>query len=382
MLYDILSPLLFFASLGGILLIVGRVVIRIRREQLSTNIRSVAAHTPSGLTTSWHSSGTEVTQLLKPTQKSVHALRSRFALLWQMLKQSRESVVSWRARRRAAKAMKAAASPTVPAAADVETVELRSGETPGVVQAPRQGRWRQLASWRARRRDRIEEIPAVPVASVTEMTDAPAPAVPVVTETIAVTQPAAQAATPSKPEPMAVPKPVAPAPVEDSRGFASTLIKRVQAQRVNRTKPNVLQSAEQELQQQHFQSAEDLLVTYIVKHPKDTAAYMLLGQVAMGKEAWAEAMEIFEQVIKWNRQQQGAYASLGLAAYHAGKFTRALQALQRAQDSQPDNREVLDCLMSIAEKMDNPALQHSIQEKIEKLEIADKQKSVRENAAA
>ncbi len=380
MLYDILSPLIFFASLGGILLIIGRVVIRIRREQLSTNIRSVAAHTPSALSSSWQMGGGEVTQLLKPTQKSVHALRSRFALFGHMIRQTKDSVVTWWTRRRDAKTAKVAAQ----AIAAAEPVPVTSSapllrtdvEQSGVVAQPRR-RWQGISNWRERRASRkiaAAEMVAQPAASdvakiaTTETTvRSVAPVVvPVITPSVSVSD-----------SPAAV---VPPAPVADSRGFASSLIKRVQAKRANSKQPDALQSAEEELLQQHYQVAEDMLVPYIVKHPKDTAAYMLLGKAAMGREAWSEAMEIFEQVIKWNRKQVGAYTGLGLAAYHAGKFTRALQALQRAQDSDPISREVLDCLMSIAEKMDNPALQHSIREKIEQLEAEASANNVPENA--
>lgn len=381
MLYDILSPLIFFASLGGILLIIGRVVIRIRREQLSTNIRSVAAHTPSALSSSWQMGGGEVTQLLKPTQKSVHALRSRFALFGHMVRQTKDTAVTWRTRRREAKAAKVAvqamkAAEIVLVTPPVPLVQTEV-EQSGVVAQPRR-RWQGLSDWRERRASRkvaaaetvAQQVSADVEKNVTAETVVPPltpVVVPVITPSVSADVSPAAAIVP-------------PAPVADSRGFASTLIKRVQAKRANSKQPDALQSAEAELSQQHYQVAEDMLVPYIVKHPKDTAAYMLLGKAAMGREAWSEAMEIFEQVIKWNRKQVGAYTGLGIAAYHAGKFTRALQALQRAQDSDPISREVLDCLMSIAEKMDNPALQHSIREKIEQLEAEASANNVPENA--
>lgn len=367
MLYDILSPLIFFASLGGILLIIGRVVIRIRREQVMASLRSAAAPSIASPGVSlWQPAGREVTQLLKPTQKSVHAMRSRFAFILHMLRQTKETLTGWWARwqshRRADSARPGAmpstttASPTAPPAAPIVAPPATRG------QRERLAFWRR---WRPAGAAVTVPRPAKPADNALPVTEARHAAETPRTEE---QPPAAQAPEPAPVTLVKTPAGVV-ASVAQSRSFTKSLLRRVQAQRVSKEPPE-LQSAAAELAAQHFQAAEDVLVPYIVKHPKDTAAYVLLGQAAMGREAWEEAMEIFEQVIKWNRRQAGAYAGLGLSAYRAGRFTRALQALQRAQDADPANREVLNALLSIAEKMDNPALQHSIREKIVQLKEA------------
>jgi tetratricopeptide (TPR) repeat protein len=138
--------------------------------------------------------------------------------------------------------------------------------------------------------------------------------------------------------------------------------------RRHKTVANDLRSAQEALGNSEYQKAEDILVTYIVKHTKDTDAYMLLGQVALGRGDWEGAIEIFEQVVNWSAKQEGAYAALGHAAYKAGHFKQSLVALQRAREAEPGNSAVLQELLDIAQKMDNRALQHSLQEDLEQVQ--------------
>lgn len=129
-------------------------------------------------------------------------------------------------------------------------------------------------------------------------------------------------------------------------------------------KVSALQRAQQALQEKKYQHAEDILVDHIVHHTKDTRAYMLLGRVATERADWQEAMEIYEQVIRWQPAEPGAQAGLGIAAYNCGRYSKALQALQRAHEEDPGNLVVLHDLLGIAQKMDNPALQRAIQTKL------------------
>ena len=84
-------------------------------------------------------------------------------------------------------------------------------------------------------------------------------------------------------------------------------------------------------------------------------------------------MEIFEQVVAINPRVRGGFAALGRAAYGAGKFTRAIEALQRAHDAQPQDREVLKQLLRIARRMDNVPMQKSLREELRALKTAGKQ---------
>jgi tetratricopeptide (TPR) repeat protein len=131
-----------------------------------------------------------------------------------------------------------------------------------------------------------------------------------------------------------------------------------------------LQRAQVALDSREYQHAEDILVDYIVQHTKDTKAYMLLGNIAMARSEWAECVEIFEQVMRLRPEEPGAQAGLGIAAYNLGRYAKALPALQRAHEEDPTNLTVLNDLLAIAKRMDNAALQHSIQVKLEGLETS------------
>ena len=143
-----------------------------------------------------------------------------------------------------------------------------------------------------------------------------------------------------------------------------------------------LVTAKNAIEQKDYEKAEDILVSYILKHTKDTDAYMALGQIAVARGSWEEAMEIFDQVVSWNPNCPGAYAGLGTSSYRAGKYSRAILALQRAHEADPENIDVLNNLLSIAQKMDNRALQHSIQTKLSALgcEAIQKTPQVRREA--
>jgi len=206
---------------------------------------------------------------------------------------------------------------------------------------------------------RKTEVPAVPQDGDTAIDELEVAEVPEVAEDVAA-------------EALGLPQESSDAEVE-TPSITTRLVTRVTpskspAARLRGKKPtSVLVQAQDALSAQNFQLAEDLLVAHIMKHTKDTEAYLLLGEAAMGREDWQEATEIFEQVGKWNPSNTAVHASLGLAAYKAGKYSIALQALQRAREFSPDDLEILTNLLSIAQKMDNPALQASINEKLAEL---------------
>ncbi len=164
--------------------------------------------------------------------------------------------------------------------------------------------------------------------------------------------------------PPAIKTRVVETPVEPKATPTLTLTTFHRAHAPAKKKLSALQRALQALQEKNYQHAEDILVDHIVHHTKDTKAYMLLGRVASARADWQEAMEIYEQVVRWHPEEPGAQAGLGIAAYNCGRYSKALQALQRAHEEDPTNLVVLNDLLGIAQKMDNPALQRSIQTKL------------------
>jgi TolA-binding protein len=339
MLYDIVPPLVFFGALGGIVVILSRIVKRMRRAELSVSIDAAAREDVSTAAVT-----------LQPPQSRIRLMGSRSRLLAANLKKTKSEL--------------AVGSKTV-------------------------GRHLRPTKWFRG----IFAIFAWPVRAVRARRQGR-----IVLEQGPVTEETGAAVSPSPQEPPAPATPVVPTMVRLPQASAHSKIRlrkvetKATAQEVQEKKqqeaeehfgaqkvfhpsffkktPKVseLEQARVALESANYEQAEEILVPYIFKHTKDTAAYMLLGQVAMSREAWAEAMEIFEQVIKQDPQHPGGYAQFGIAAYRAGKITKALQALQRARDVEPGNQEVLQQLLIIAQRMDNRALQHSIEEEMETLE--------------
>lgn len=157
-------------------------------------------------------------------------------------------------------------------------------------------------------------------------------------------------------------RPIEPSPVSTR---LETTTQRLQALvKKNRATTSPVQAAEQALSEKKLSQAEDILVPYLAKHPKNTVAYLLLSEIAVARGQWDETMEILEQVIQLDAATPGAYAKLGEAALAAGHVTRALEALQRAHDADPKDLSVLKNLFKIAQRRDDRVLQKSVVHKM------------------
>ena len=133
------------------------------------------------------------------------------------------------------------------------------------------------------------------------------------------------------------------------------------------TEKTPLEKASDALEKKDYEAAEDMLVSYIMKHSSETKAYILLGKAAIGREAWDEAIEIFQQVIKLDDTIVDAYAELGHAALNAGKFTLAIQSLQHARDMDSKNIRIREELLFIARRMDNKVVEKGVLEELAEL---------------
>ncbi|MEO6077265.1 MAG: tetratricopeptide repeat protein [Candidatus Andersenbacteria bacterium] len=145
--------------------------------------------------------------------------------------------------------------------------------------------------------------------------------------------------------------------LEQKRGIMSQMMQRTKEE-------TILEKAERVIGENKFDEAEDILVPHIMKHAGDTKAYMLLGEASMGKGAWEEAMEVFQQVLKINNEESEAQAKLGHCALQAGHFTKAIQALQRARDNDPENISIREDLLFIARRMDNKVMVRGVTEEL------------------
>lgn len=304
-------------SLSGIIVILARGTVRGRRLQFAASIKSHEGRSPAQ----------ETNEVLRPTQKSVQAIRSRAALVSQWMGQARAGIAGGGA------GLKSRLGSAVPRRRHLAALRHKaaSGSRAG---------WQGLRGSFRRNKESERSEPNLDTLFAEDEARG-------ITLRVIDTAPAKE------------PVPAAPLP----------------ALRQNHTAPakkklSPLQRAQAALQSKDFQHAENILVDYIVHHTKDTKAYMLLGRVAMAKANWDECMEIFEQVMLLRPEEPGAQAGLGIAAYHLGRYSKALPALQRAHEEDPQNLTVLTDLFAIAKKMDNPALQRSIQSKLQELESA------------
>lgn len=320
MLYDVLPPLLFFASLGGIILVVSRVVLRMKRFELAQAIQVEGSASRSA-----H-------QILNPKESRIRLMRSRLTAAGVSVRESVSSLKSLPARVRAARRKSSEPRPA------------SAGREPGpkTIQAPHSS-WRERVSGTYHglsdhlRRTISRSQRATPV---TQPEKSPAPKIQL-------------RRVEGKPTP-----PASTPRVETTAQRFQALVRKQRAT----TSPVV--EAQAALAAGNLSAAEDILVSYLAKHPKNTVAYFLLGEIAARRETWDEAVEILEQVIRLDANTPGAYEKLGVAALHAGRFTRALEALQRAHDLEPENVNVLKHLLKIAQRMDNRVLQKSVLEKL------------------
>ena len=338
MLYDIIPPAVFILSLGGIVVILSRVVVRMQRAEVTASVQTAAT------------TNRPARQVLKPAQKSVQAVTDRAGLMAVALRRSVTGVrsigasagtriSSWRAERQERRQAKAADNSKPDTASFRERVAVAATEVRAKVDRRRVAKSTDVEEPTSKGESDVEmastHSPIVQEESEAEVKESPTITTRLVTSVAAVAKPATQAV-------------VAP-------------------QRPAKKQERGLEQARKAIGQQDYHEAEDILVAYIVKHTKDTDAYMLLGEAALGREDWQEAVEIFDQVLTWSPEQPGAHAGLGSAAYRAGKYSQALQALQRAHEFEPTNVAILNDLLSIAQKMDNPALQTSITAKLSEL---------------
>lgn len=315
MLYNVLPPLVFFASLGGTIFVVSRVVTRLHRQSLVTTTRLIAPR--------------DLASLLGPSQKSVHVIKNRLTVVTQFfqqaLLQTKGSMIAVRSQ-----LVRKSQTLSVPTIKPPTKYLLKISQT-------------FKASFnRAKNKTKTK---------VTETPDKSKPTLRMVENDI-------------------LPKPTPPPSVTMASTSKDSLAKKIFSKKLPVTP---LATARQQLSACRYQSAEKTLVPFLAKHPKNIRAYMLLGKAALGRQNWSEASEVFEQVINIKPNTKGCYAALGYANYKAGKLTKALEALQKAHDSDPHNTVVIKRLLSIARRMDNQPLQRSLMAQLADLKTSAKQ---------
>ncbi|MDA1169029.1 MAG: tetratricopeptide repeat protein [bacterium] len=333
MLYDVLPPLLLFISFGGIIIVFSRVILRMRHVQFSEDIQAevdskIPIHEES---------------LLRPDQHGVTLVKNR---LGHMLRSVGSSIVSMKSRRQEAKQKKA-----------VEIIAVKSS----LVQMPEVGLQDKLLLLAQRGREGLSSLQKEIANRIPDM-QAIRERMPRIKETKEEVLPVPKSSpairlvrhTGVEEQSTATVKP------SQKAGIMSQLLKKDKEK-------TTLEQATEALGKNDFERVEDILIPHIMKHSSDTKAYMLLGKAAIGKESWDEAMEIFQQVIKIDKEMVDAFADLGHAALNAGRFTLAIQSLQHARDMDSKNIRIREELLFIARRMDNKVVEKGVLEELEEL---------------
>ncbi len=296
MLYDVLPPLALLLSFGGIIVLVSRVALRMRSQQLSDQIHAEVASGAPMHEESLLGPGTKGVQLVK--NRLVHAVHSVSSSIVQIRDAARTIQI-----------------PKVGLREKIATFALSVG---GNIRKRIPDAKKRIAAFRT---PPITITPAIRLVRHTES--------------------------------------------ESSRQLEKASIMSKIVKREKEETP--LEKAANAIASQQFDTAEDILVPYIMKHASDAKAYVLLGNAAIGRQSWEEAMEIFQQVIKLDNTLCDAYAQLGHAALHAGRFTHAIEALQHARNLDAKNITVREELLLIAQRMDNKIVEKGVAEELEEL---------------
>lgn len=337
MLYDIIPPLAFFSSLAGIVFVIARVVARMRREELSHAIQREGARSP-------HSPD----QLLNSGKNKVRLMQSRLSAVGSNIKESLVSLKKTGAPSAASELTRINSKIERPHSTwrdQLSAFSKTASRKISALQSSLSSRLRGLKHTLASRRVAPRVRPGAPAISPVVEKKAPAE--------------------------FSLRRVEVP-PGEPAAVRTETTAQRLQALvRTKRATTSPVQAAQAAVGAGNLNQAEDMLIPYIAKHPKNTAAYLLLADISLARGAWDEGVEILEQVIQLDPSTPGAYAKLGEAALAAGHMTRALEALQRAHDADPGEIAILKNLLKIAQRRDDRVLQKTVIQKMLMLSPGD-----------
>ncbi len=360
MLYDILPPLLLLFSFGGIIVLIARAMVKMRAHEVSQEIEAhivsdVPVHAESLI-------GPNKGNVLIVKNRLFHAVAIVGGSIKTIIPTVKAGVASYRASAQARKEEKKAAIVRTQEPSAGAKVKQKSIVKPGLKSVMKGIQIPEVSI-----REKFEAFTEKGKQGVSSLRHAIVSRTPSVKEGFQTMRDQIVANIPSRKQVLtnATPGPIIrlvhqePVP-EPKRGIVSQIMQRPKEE-------TQLEKAERMISENNFDSAEDILVPYIMKHAADTKAYMLLGKASMGKGAWEEAMEIFQQVLKINNEEVDAHALFGHAALQAGKFTIAMQSLQRARDNDPENISIREDLLFIARRMDNKVVVKGVLEGLEAL---------------
>jgi Flp pilus assembly protein TadD len=385
MLYNVLPPLIFFISLGGTILVVSRVVLRVRRDVVATELQS---HVYQVSKSRLHKVQ-DLAGILAPNHISVQNFKNRITYIAHSIKENVVKAVSdakgWRKNkievRQKTKDEKKAMKMSSEAKPVIEPVVGVAGITPPTdrIRNPfkklvTQAKGVSTRSGGALKRYTAEA--AISLKNKTSKNEIQSKENIVVKSELSKEKKKTVAISSEKMPVMKIAQKDNESAEDQLQGKAKISLKKEEQDTAKgigkffkkEQGKSALEQAKEALAQAEVQKVEDILVPYIVEHPKDMAAYMMLGKAAISLENWTEAAEIFEQVTHMKPETKGCYAALGEAAYESGNLTKAIEALQRAHDQNPKDVRVIKRLIKIAGRLDNQPMERSLVEELETLE--------------
>lgn len=119
--------------------------------------------------------------------------------------------------------------------------------------------------------------------------------------------------------------------------------------------PLLVHAARAWLQRGKPQQAANLAERANHRNPQGSAAWALLGEIAMYREDWETALEYFFESLKWRYYQPQTHAHIGQAFYALQLYAEAAQALQLALQFNPANYAAAALLKEVlVEKLQKP----------------------------
>ncbi len=383
MLYDIMPPIIFFAAFGGIIVLVSRVVMRTRREEITETIHMEARNNVSVMPENLLNPGRGGVELLKnrvsaatsniresfagaktylQTRKEQKEQQEILADMRNEEEQKAEVITEARSEEPVGQSESFIGGINIPAASWREKTSMLLKRTTGSLkQAASSVRGAAKLNLRQSKTTPVELTQTPERGSLVSTTSVPAAPVAAAPQIRII-----RVESPVSKNEKASSSPALKSPETSPQGRFIARLKKAEA-----PKPSTLESAQRALDAGKYEQAEELLVPYIIDHARDCRAYILLGKVAEAKGSWEEAMEIYQQAVRLEPDKADTQAGLGHAALQQGKFTIALRALQRAHTCNPTDIGVLHELLDIARRLDNKVLQKSTLEQLVELEPQD-----------
>lgn len=370
MLYDVLPPLIFFSSLGGIVVVVSRVVVRSRREQFVLELKNQAAavsdtdlHQPNRLARLIGPAGKGLKVFSNPLSLVRSIMQTTASRTQQSVEERKQQLAAWRKSVKAKQSKEPVTVEPIEVSSNLESIQpptSRFRDFAGKLKRNLAGKTTAaLGSVTSARKLIVEQKSAAVMKFRRDNASSNRKPLKPSKSKISLVKAEANLASPPVISDTASQQKAAK---EQNKRISRLFAKEKAAP------ASTLEQARDALESDQLELVEEILIPYVIRNPRDARAYMMLGQVALSRGEWEDAVQAFQQVTSLNPKITGSYAALGHAAFKAGHMTKAIEHLQQAHNNDPGNRQVIEELLVIARNMDNVPLQQSLIAELAQLE--------------